>query len=956
MGVLKVRAGQIDLFRNHPGKTENGFVDNNDASILAFSKVNGATSYLKISNGDSTPTAPKIAVDGTDSNQGLRIETKGTGSLEIVEAGNSNPGSIKLFDNDSSHSVEVKAAATIGTSFTLTLPTDDGGANDFLQTDGSGVLSFAPVAAAAVTALNDASENELVTIGSTTTELDAESTLTYDGSILKLQGELRVQSDANNYGSLTTGADGSLTIKAVDADSASDYTQEAHIFLDAEGQIFLNSAAGDFIYSKGGEIGGLSESFLRISRDFSSLDAIIEQTVVDKDIIIRGNDGGTGIDMLKLDASAAGDATFSGSVTTGNSTLTGSKLINTGAFELDGSNDITIDSNTGNIIFAKGGAAAGKFTVSPNSKNFKLDFDATNHVTTTVAANGATTVATVDSDGTDGHYILDINGDIELDSDSGNVTIAKNSAAGGKFLFDSTAKTFRMQQTANDHVTTTVAANGATTVATVDNAAAAGHYTLDIDGDVILDPHSGKTILKKQGTQYGELTDNGGNNLIIKSGSTTAVTFTGANAVFAGNITVQGTTTRVDSTVVTIEDPVIVLGDSAGDIGADDNKDRGIQFKYYDGSAKFGFFGYDDSTGRFAYRPVASEPSDGVFDGAFGGADFGDVTLTNATGTQQLRLKYNDTNYADFSVNDQGTLTIKAVDADSASDYTQEAHIFLDAEGEITLDSAAGIWNFDSGALGKRLEIRDANGDITFENFTQDKDITFTGNDGGTIVNALSLDMSAGGAATFSNSVTIGTAITTGSASDNHAVRKSDLVSANLKKHGEISATTPNGSTFNFDFAATAASGSHVSLFLNGIRQRIDDADGNDGASNSLIGNKYKDAAGADGSGSNFTLSTNAIATNDHYNGMIIVVLDNAGGGDQQGKFGFITDYNGTSKVAVVSGGTLNVANVDGGDNYQIYRFDGLAKKTGGGSNVLRVEFAIPPASDDTIMADYLVD
>ena len=38
----------------------------------------------------------------------------------------------------------------------------------------------------AVTALNNATENELVTVGATTTELDAESTLTYDGTTLQL--------------------------------------------------------------------------------------------------------------------------------------------------------------------------------------------------------------------------------------------------------------------------------------------------------------------------------------------------------------------------------------------------------------------------------------------------------------------------------------------------------------------------------------------------------------------------------------------------------------------------------------------------------------------------------------------------------------------------------------------------------------------------------------------------
>ena len=55
---------------------------------------------------------------------------------------------------------------------------------------------FHPGAAAggdgAVTALNNATENELVTIGSTTTELDAEANLTFDGSLLTVAADVNI--------------------------------------------------------------------------------------------------------------------------------------------------------------------------------------------------------------------------------------------------------------------------------------------------------------------------------------------------------------------------------------------------------------------------------------------------------------------------------------------------------------------------------------------------------------------------------------------------------------------------------------------------------------------------------------------------------------------------------------------------------------------------------------------
>ena len=52
------------------------------------------------------------------------------------------------------------------------------------------ILSTTPSTTVAVTALNNKSANRLVSIGSTTTELDGEANLTFDGSVLSVTGEL----------------------------------------------------------------------------------------------------------------------------------------------------------------------------------------------------------------------------------------------------------------------------------------------------------------------------------------------------------------------------------------------------------------------------------------------------------------------------------------------------------------------------------------------------------------------------------------------------------------------------------------------------------------------------------------------------------------------------------------------------------------------------------------------
>ncbi len=182
----------------------------------------------------------------------------------------------------------------------------------------------------------------------------------------------------------------------------------------------------------------------------------------------------------------------------------------------------------------------------------------------------------------------------------------------------------------------------------------------------------------------------------------------GGNVVVRGNLQVAGTTTTVNSTQMTINDPVFTLGDSVsektvktaansgqanvvldsvdglntGDVvsghssvpngttissintgtktvtlsanltgsivasaneaivaltftqGADDNQDRGIEFKYFNSGLKTGFFGYDESgtseggstTYYFTYIPDATNTQQ-VFSGTVGKAYFDTVKL-----------------------------------------------------------------------------------------------------------------------------------------------------------------------------------------------------------------------------------------------------------------------------------------------------------------------------------------
>ncbi len=76
-----------------------------------------------------------------------------------------------------------------------------GTTTSYLIEDG-GAIKKRSLPTSAITALNSATENELVTVGSTTTELDAEANLLYDGTGLKIKEAADASSDTTAYGQL----------------------------------------------------------------------------------------------------------------------------------------------------------------------------------------------------------------------------------------------------------------------------------------------------------------------------------------------------------------------------------------------------------------------------------------------------------------------------------------------------------------------------------------------------------------------------------------------------------------------------------------------------------------------------------------------------------------------------------------------------------------------------------
>ena len=148
--------------------------------------------------------------------------------------------------------------------------------------------------------------------------------------------------------------------------------------------------------------------------------------------------------------------------------------------------------------------------------------------------------------------------DIDGATDGSSVTLA----ASDKFLFsDGGTEKFLLASQIDTYVSGTSATltNKTLTTPIIAEIDSGSTITLDATTDIVLDAGGGDVFLKDDGTTFGSLTNTSG-NLIIKSGTTTALTMSGANVTVAGNLTVSGTTTTVDSTTINIQNSFVFEG------------------------------------------------------------------------------------------------------------------------------------------------------------------------------------------------------------------------------------------------------------------------------------------------------------------------------------------------------------------------------------------------------------
>ena len=186
-----------------------------------------------------------------------------------------------------------------------------------------------------------------------------------------------VLENSSNAGlTIATPADGIASIFYSDPDSnAAGYLQYNH-----STNLHTIFSTGDIALDAGNDTISLKDSGTQFGEFISSsTDFVIKSSVSDKDIIFKGNDGGSAITALTLDMSDGGTAIFgswqkmadsnrivfgAGSDMSLFSDGTDGNILVDGDLSVDVAGDIILDADGGDIFFKNGGTAYGNFLLS----------------------------------------------------------------------------------------------------------------------------------------------------------------------------------------------------------------------------------------------------------------------------------------------------------------------------------------------------------------------------------------------------------------------------------------------------------------------------------------------------------------------------------------------------------------------------------------------------------------
>ena len=741
--AVSFSAGTKDVFCTQPA-SKAVFEDNNADVTLPDDLILGSDSAVLKFGADSDTTLTHT--DGT----GLTLNS--TNKLTFGDAASfvqqSSNGVLRI---DGEATIDLNASTAVTVSNDLKLDSDSavlgfGADNDITLTHAAdtGLTLNGTFAATSVTANSGVVVDNITIDG---TEIDLSSgDLTLD-----VAGDIILDADGANV----TVKDGGTTTLDIVSNGTTDVT------LDAPGDIILDADGGDVFFKDGGTTFGSA-------------------TNTSGNLIIKSGTT-TALTFSGADVTIAGDLTISGDDLTMGTNTAGHLLIADGTnfnpvavgslseISTVANDDVflAVDTSGGGLKKITRSTIVSGLAVSGAAISNVVE-DTTPQLGGSLDVNGEDIVSVSNGNITltpNGTGVVRVDGSNGIDMQSGAISI-KNSGAESyiRFYCESSNAHYTQLQAAphsaySGNVTVVLPASADTLVgrdttdtltnktlttpviAEIDNSS---NITLDAGADIILDADGANIIFKDGGTSILDIANNSSDveltvsvadkNFAIKgtdgSSAITALdidmalagkaTFNGA-VVVGGDLTVNGTTTTVNSTTVTIDDPIFTLGGDTAP-GSDDNKDRGIEFRYHNGSAaKVGFFGFDDSTSKFTFIADATNSSE-VFSGSAGNVAFGDIAAAgDVTVGDDLTLE-SDAAVLNFGADSDVSLTHVA---DTALLLNSSRQLQFGDSGTYIHQSADGVLDLVSDT---EIEINattiDINGNVEISG-----DLTVSGDD-----------------------------------------------------------------------------------------------------------------------------------------------------------------------------------------------------------------------------------